>query len=161
MDALISQLFEKLGNRGWKLSTAESCTGGMIAARVTDAAGASEFFDRGFITYSNESKIDQLGVPAYLIDDHGAVSSEVASAMARGVLEKSEAEIALSVTGIAGPGGGTTAKPVGLVYIGVATWEHTETYTHNFSGDRAAIRMQATTTAIKHAIETLSGPAKS
>ncbi|NBX65646.1 MAG: CinA family protein [Proteobacteria bacterium] len=153
MDELISNLFKKLKAKGWMLATAESCTGGLIAARITEVAGSSEYFDRGFVTYSNDSKTRQLGVPAVLIDDFGAVSKKVAEAMAKGALEHSNAQIAISVTGIAGPSGGSPEKPVGLVYIGVATWDRANVYEHRFSGDRAAIRAQTVAHALDYALE--------
>ena len=106
--------------RGLWLTLAESCTGGLIAARLTDIPGASAVFDRGFVTYSNAAKTELLGVEAALILRHGAVSEQVAMAMAEGALARSRADVALSVTGIAGPGGGTPAKPVGLVWFGLA-----------------------------------------
>lgn len=113
-------LLQELSRRGWRLTTAESCTGGMIAAAVTDLPGASAVFDRGFVTYSNAAKIDMLGVDAGLISDHGAVSTHVAQAMAVGALARSQADIAVSVTGIAGPGG-SEFKPEGRVCFGWAT----------------------------------------
>lgn len=100
------------------LATAESCTGGLIAALITEVPGSSAVFDRGFVTYSNDAKSEMLGIPASLIAQHGAVSPAVAAAMAAGVLDRSRASLAVSVTGIAGPGGGTAEKPVGLVYFG-------------------------------------------
>ena len=103
--------------------TAESCTGGLIAGALTENAGSSRVFERGFVTYSNEAKQEMLGVPAAILAAHGAVSAEVAEAMALGALEKSSAQLALSVTGIAGPDGGTTDKPVGLVHFAVAQTE--------------------------------------
>ncbi len=102
------------------LATAESCTGGLIAAILTEVPGSSDVVERGFVTYSNEAKTEMLGVPAALIEEHGAVSEAVAQAMATGALEHSRADIAVSVTGVAGPGGGTEAKPVGLVHFGAA-----------------------------------------
>jgi nicotinamide-nucleotide amidase len=99
--------------RGWMVATAESCTGGMIAAALTSVAGSSDVVDRGFVTYSNEAKMDMLGVPAALIAAHGAVSAEVAAAMAEGALTRSRAGVTVAVTGIAGPGGGSAEKPVG------------------------------------------------
>ncbi len=105
--------------KGFKIATAESCTGGLIAGLLTEIAGSSDVVDCGFVTYSNEAKEQMLGVPARLIRDHGAVSKEVAMAMAMGALLKSRANVAIAVTGIAGPGGGTAQKPVGLVYIAV------------------------------------------
>jgi len=126
---------------GTKLATAESCTGGMIAAALTEIAGSSDVFERGFVTYSNEAKTELLGVPAALIAAHGAVSSEVAAAMATGALARSRADMAVSVTGIAGPGGGSAAKPVGLVYIATARRGGAPAVErHVFPGDRAAIR---------------------
>lgn len=105
--------------RGSVVATAESCTGGLIAAALTDIAGSSAVVDRGFVTYSNEAKTEMLGVPEALIREHGAVSGPVASAMVSGALDNSAADLAVSVTGIAGPGGGSAEKPVGLVYIAV------------------------------------------
>jgi nicotinamide-nucleotide amidase len=103
--------------QGLKIATAESCTGGLLAALLTDIPGASHVFERGFVTYSNDAKCDLLGVSAALLASHGAVSDEVACAMAQGCLERSHADIAVSVTGVAGPGGGSAEKPVGLVYL--------------------------------------------
>jgi nicotinamide-nucleotide amidase len=127
------------------VATAESCTGGMIAAALTDIAGASDVVERGFVTYSNAAKTELLGVPAALIETHGAVSAEVAAAMAEGALARSAAGLALAVTGIAGPSGATPAKPVGLVYFGLTRrGGKTATERHVFAGDRAAIRAAAT-----------------
>ncbi len=153
MDELIAPLFKNLKAKGWLLATAESCTGGLIAARVTEVAGSSAFFDRGFVTYSNDAKTRQLGVPAALIDEFGAVSKEVAEAMAKGTLEHSEADITIAVTGIAGPTGGSDTKPVGLVYIAIATWDGAQVYEHRFSGDRTAVRAQTVAHAIEYATE--------
>ena len=114
-----------LSEKGKTLALAESCTGGRIADRVTNVSGSSAVFTHGFTTYSNEAKIQMLDVPAELIEAHGAVSEQVASAMAVGALKKSEADIAVSVTGIAGPTGGTEEKPVGTVWIAVATADQT------------------------------------
>jgi nicotinamide-nucleotide amidase len=126
---------------GKKLATAESCTGGGIAAALTEIAGSSDVFERGFVVYSNEAKTELLGVPTALIAAHGAVSEEVAAAMAAGALARSRADLALSVTGIAGPGGGTPTKPVGLVYIGCARrGDAPAVERHVFPGDRAAVR---------------------
>ena len=123
------------------LATAESCTGGLIAAALTAIAGSSEVVDRGFVTYSNESKTEMIGVPMPLIEAHGAVSQEVARAMAEGTLMRSRAAIALSVTGVAGPGGGSAEKPVGLVCFGLArTGQPTTSEQLVFPGDRTAIR---------------------
>jgi nicotinamide-nucleotide amidase len=106
--------------KGLRVATAESCTGGLVAAALTDIAGASDVFERGFVTYSNESKRDMLSVPSPLIERHGAVSAEVARAMALGALDRSLADIAVAVTGVAGPGGGSADKPVGLVHFACA-----------------------------------------
>jgi nicotinamide-nucleotide amidase len=129
---------------GLRIATAESCTGGLIAANLTDIPGSSDVFERGFVTYSNDSKTELLGVPADLIDENGAVSEPVAHAMAEGALARSRADIAVAVTGIAGPGGGSAEKPVGLVFIGTAKkGDRTIVQRHVFPGDRADIR-QAT-----------------
>lgn len=103
-----------------KLATAESCTGGLVAAAITDVPGSSAIFERGFVTYSNEAKMDSIGVASELLEKHGAVSAAVAAAMAEGALRHSRADVAVAITGIAGPGGATAAKPVGLVYLAVA-----------------------------------------
>jgi nicotinamide-nucleotide amidase len=119
-DALVRQaadLAAALRSAGLRLATAESCTGGLIAAVLTEVPGSSEVFDRGFVTYSNEAKTEQLGVGAGLIEHHGAVSGQVALAMAAGALRHSQANLAVAVTGIAGPGGGSGEKPVGLVHL--------------------------------------------
>jgi nicotinamide-nucleotide amidase len=115
-----AELLDACRSRGLKIATAESCTGGLIAAMLTEVPGSSEVFERGFVTYSNEAKTEQLGVPAEVIEMHGAVSEEVARAMAVGALRHSRADIAVAVTGVAGPGGGSAAKPVGLVHLAVA-----------------------------------------
>jgi nicotinamide-nucleotide amidase len=129
---------------GLMLATAESCTGGLIAGMLTGIAGSSDVVDRGFVTYSNQAKTEMLGVPAHLIEAVGAVSQEVAKAMAAGALAHSGAGIAVSVTGIAGPGGGSADKPVGLVWFGVARRDGTAiTDRQVFPGDRAAVRWAA------------------
>ncbi len=115
-----TEVIEKAKARGAIIVTAESCTGGLISAALTDVAGSSAAFDRGFVTYSNEAKADMLGVAADLIAAHGAVSADVAKAMAEGALKHSNATLSIAVTGIAGPGGGTAEKPIGLVYIASA-----------------------------------------
>lgn len=114
-------LLESARAKRLRLATAESCTGGLVAATLTEIAGASDVFDRGFVTYSNAAKCEMLGVAQSLIDAHGAVSAEVARAMAVGAIERSAADIAVAVTGIAGPGGGSAEKPVGLVHFACAT----------------------------------------
>ncbi len=127
----------------WMLSTAESCTGGMVAAGCTDLAGSSGWLERGFVTYSNSAKTQMLGVDAQLIASHGAVSEPVARAMAQGALLHSAAQVALAITGVAGPGGGSDAKPVGTVWFAFAgPWEVRSEVQH-FGGDRAAVRQGA------------------
>ena len=115
-----SAVLDLCARHGLKLATAESCTGGLIAAALTETPGSSRVFERGYVTYSNTAKIEDLGVPAELIDQHGSVSEEVARAMAKGALKAAGVDLALAVTGVAGPDGGTPQKPVGLVYIAAA-----------------------------------------
>jgi len=127
--------------RGWRIATAESCTGGLVAGTLTAVAGSSDVVDRGFVTYSNAAKTDMVGVPAETIAAHGAVSAEVAGAMASGALAHSLADVAVSCTGIAGPGGATPGKPVGLVYLGLARRDASGGIArHVFPGDRTAVR---------------------
>lgn len=132
------------------IATAESCTGGMVAAALTDIAGSSDVFERGFVTYSNEAKQEMLGVRSETLAAHGAVSSETAGEMALGALENSRAQIAISVTGIAGPSGGSLEKPVGLVWFAVASKpSHVEVQSRQFDqGSRSAIREAAVETAL-------------
>ena len=153
----VKVLTQALHRHSIMLTTAESCTGGMIAAAMTDMPGASAVFDRGFVTYSNEAKHEQLGIPMSLIEQFGAVSPEVAQAMAEGALNYSRADISVAVTGIAGPDGGTANKPVGTVYIS-SKWRnrHVIVRKYQFSGDRAAIREQAKEAACALAVELLS-----
>lgn len=130
--------------RGWMLATAESCTGGLIAATLTSIAGASDVVDCGFVTYSNSAKMELLGVPEAMLATHGAVSEAVVCAMATGALKRSRATIAVAVTGLAGPGGGSVEKPVGLVWFGLAQRGWTVSSERVvFSGDRDAVRMAA------------------
>jgi nicotinamide-nucleotide amidase len=132
------------------LATAESCTGGMVAAALTDIAGSSDVVERGFVTYSNAAKSELLGVPPLLVAAHGAVSGEVAAAMAAGTLVHAPVDLAVAVTGIAGPGGGSLAKPVGLVWFGIAAkGGAAKTESHVFPGDRAAVRRAATRRALE------------
>ncbi|MBS0517363.1 MAG: CinA family protein [Proteobacteria bacterium] len=135
--------------RGLKVVTAESCTGGLIAATLTAIAGSSDVVDRAFVTYSNEAKRDMIGVPWDMIMKHGAVSEPVATAMAQGALANSAADIAVSVTGIAGPGGGSAEKPVGLVHLAVCRKDFEPVAErHVFAGDRDNIRRSAVLTAL-------------
>lgn len=131
-----------------KLATAESCTGGLIAGLLTEIAGSSDVVDRGFITYSNAAKEQMLGVDAMLLKNKGAVSAEVALAMAQGALKKSKADIAIAVTGIAGPGGGTERKPVGLVYIAAARGDKALGHEYHFFGERSEVRLAAIRAAL-------------
>ena len=140
IEELVQQLAAKLIEKGWMLATAESCTGGMIAAACTDLAGSSQWFDRGFVTYSNEAKTEMLGVPAELIEKHGAVSEEVVRAMAEGAIRHSRAQVSIAVTGIAGPGGGSVEKPVGTVWVGVAIKDSTYSTLLKISGQRHKVR---------------------
>jgi len=136
-------LADVLRARGWKIATAESCTGGLVAAACTAVAGSSDWFERGFVTYSNEAKAELLGVPVALIAACGAVSAEVARAMAEGALARSHAQVALAVTGIAGPGGGSPAKPVGTVWVALAqAGGAARAELLQLAGDRAAVREQ-------------------
>lgn len=134
---------------GLKLATAESCTGGLVAGALTAIPGSSRVVERGFVSYTNEAKAELLGVPAALIAKHGAVSAHVARAMADGALAHSAAGIAISLTGIAGPEGGTDAKPVGLVYIGCARrGRETAVERHQFPGDRDTVRRASVVAAL-------------
>ncbi len=137
-----------LKQRRLKLAVAESCTGGLIGARITTIPGSSEYFERGAVTYSNTAKTEMLGVPAELIERHGAVSSEVAAAMAKGIRDAAKTDLGLSVTGIAGPGGGSEQKPVGLVWVGIAGKDGIKTADYRFLGDREQIRMKASQMAL-------------
>ncbi len=156
MQDLSRKVSEVLRRKNLKLATAESCTGGMVAAAITALSGASDVFERGFITYSNESKTELLQVPAKLISTHGAVSAEVAQAMAEGALKNSRADIAISITGIAGPDGGSAEKPVGMVHIGYALKNGKAGSVHNlFEGTREEIRKQSVSAALKIILENL------
>jgi nicotinamide-nucleotide amidase len=157
---LVAQLAEALNGRGWRMATAESCTGGLIAARCTDRAGSSVWFERGFVTYSNEAKTELLGVPAQAIAAEGAVSATVARAMAEGALQRSHAQVAVAVTGIAGPGGAVPGKPVGTVWMGWAVRQGTtiesaiqsDTRLLQLSGDRAEIRLATVQAALEQVL---------
>ena len=153
---LVEQLAAQLLQRQWLLATAESCTGGLIAGACTDVSGSSAWFERGFVTYSNAAKTELLGVPATLIDTHGAVSEAVAHAMAIGAVQHSPAQVAVAVTGVAGPTGGTAEKPVGLVWFGFALPGRVLTEKMNFAGDRAAVRAATVHHALRRLMELLS-----
>ena len=139
----VQAVADSLLRRQWMLATAESCTGGMVAAACTDLAGSSAWFERGFVTYSNAAKTQMLGVDTLLITSHGAVSEPVARAMAQGALRHSAAQVALAITGVAGPGGGSVAKPVGTVWFGFAGPWGVHSELQHFGGDRAAVRQAA------------------
>lgn len=154
---LTETLARALRQRGWKLATAESCTGGLITATCTGLSGSSDWLERGFVTYSNAAKTAQLGVPAALIAQHGAVSEPVVQAMAAGALDHSLAQVSVAVTGVAGPTGGSPEKPVGTVWFGWAFPGGVQTDCQHFSGERDAIRYAA----VRHAIQVLLDIARS
>ncbi|MBE7366818.1 CinA family protein [Ramlibacter sp. HM2] len=137
------------------LATAESCTGGMIAAACTDLAGSSQWFERGFVTYSNAAKSELLGVDAALIEQHGAVSEVVARAMAFGAVRQSRAQVSVAVTGVAGPSGGSAQKPVGTVWFGFSVDGQLTSETRRFEGDRAAVRQATVDHALRRLLELL------
>ena len=149
----VADLAKILQKKHWLMASAESCTGGMIAAACTDLAGSSNWFERGFVSYSNEAKTELLGVGADLIARHGAVSEEVARAMVQGALAHSRAQVAVAVTGVAGPGGGSAAKPVGTVWFGWATPAGVVSEMRRFEGDRASVR----SATVRHALLRLQG----
>jgi nicotinamide-nucleotide amidase len=150
---LCERIAQQLLARRWKLATAESCTGGLLAAACTELSGSSNWFERGFVTYSNEAKTDLLGVDANLIALHGAVSEVVARAMAFGAIRHSLAQASIAVTGIAGPTGGTPQKPVGTVWFGFQVDGQLTSETRQFDGDRAAVRAAAVTHALQRLLE--------
>ncbi len=145
---LCIQLADALRARGLMLATAESCTGGLIAGACTDLSGSSDWFERGFVTYSNAAKTELLGVPAALIEAHGAVSEPVARAMAEGAVAHSHAQLSVAVTGVAGPTGGSADKPVGTVWFGWSVNGSTHSECQRFDGDRAAVRAAT----VRHAL---------
>ena len=149
--SVCQQLASALQARGWMMATAESCTGGMIAARCTDLSGSSNWFERGFVTYSNAAKTELLGVPAALIAQHGAVSEAVACAMAQGAAERAPVQASVAVTGVAGPTGGSVDKPVGTVWLAWCVDGQVSSERMVFAGDRAAVR-EAT---VHHALQGL------
>lgn len=150
LERLAAELGESLKRRGWLVATAESCTGGWVAEAMTAIAGCSEWFDRGFVTYSGEAKQDMLGVPTATLAAHGEVSSDTAAAMANGALDHSRASLAVSITGIAGPTGGSPEKPVGTVWFGFAVQGDQVATRHRlFEGDRRSIRLQAVVFALE------------
>jgi nicotinamide-nucleotide amidase len=153
---LCAQLAQALLARGWKLVTAESCTGGMIAAACTDLGGSSNWFERGFVTYSNDAKVDSLGVDPALVEQHGAVSEVVARAMAFGAVRHSLAQVSVAVTGVAGPTGGSKEKPVGTVWFGFQVDGRLTSETRRFDGDRAAVRAATVQHALRRLLDLLA-----
>jgi nicotinamide-nucleotide amidase len=148
-------LADALLRHRWRLVSAESCTGGLIAAACTDLPGSSDWFERGFVTYSNDSKTEMLDVPAPTILQYGAVSEEVVRAMAQGALQRSRAQVALAVSGVAGPGGGSASKPVGTVWFAWSTPAGLQSQLQCFAGDRAAVRAAAVRHALKRLCDVL------
>ena len=158
METHVENIAAALLARRQTLATAESCTGGAVGAALTDLAGSSAWYLGGFVVYSNSLKTRLLGVPADLLAIHGAVSAQTAQAMAKGAREKTEADVAVAVTGIAGPGGGTPEKPVGLVYMAVAGPGGSTVRKHRFAGTRADIRAAAVEAALNHVLEAIAAP---
>ena len=154
---LAAQVGQALKAKGWMLVTAESCTGGWVGEAVTMVSGSSEWFERGFVTYTNRAKEEMLGVAHETLAAHGAVSEEVASEMAAGALGRSLADVAVAITGIAGPGGGSAEKPVGLVWF---AWAHrggpAQCRRFLFRGDRAAVREQSVAVALQGLVDLLA-----
>ncbi len=155
---LIAQLAALLLEKQLKIATVESCTGGLIAKSLTDLAGSSDWFERGFVTYSNAAKTEMTGVPESVISEYGAVSEAVASSMATGALRHSAADCSIAVTGVAGPAGGSPDKPVGTVWIAVAGNGQTLTQKYLFAGDREAIRQASMLQAIQNLLQILKIP---
>src|SRR5487761_807311 len=155
LHALAETVLARCRARQWLVGVAESCTGGLVSAALTDIPGSSDVVDRGFVTYSDRAKAELLGVPVPILVQHGAVSAETAAAMAQGVLAKSKVDLAVAVTGIAGPGGGNATKPVGLVWFGVMRrGAEPRIERQVFAGDRAAVRAAATRRALELLAET-------
>ena len=154
LDAEVLALGDALRRRGWRLASAESCTGGLIAAACTAVPGSSDWFERGFVSYSNAAKSEMLGVDAGLIAAHGAVSEAVVRAMAEGAVQRAGVDLGVAVTGIAGPGGATPGKPVGTVWLGLA-WRdaagsvQVQAERLQWAGDRAAVREQTVRLALR------------
>lgn len=154
--ALAESIVTICTGKSLRLATAESCTGGLISACLTEIPGSSAVLDRGFVVYSNRAKHELLGVPAALLERHGAVSKQVASAMAAGALQRSGTNIAIAVTGVAGPSGGTAAKPVGLVHLALASDERVREVRAVFEGDRHAVRSATLDRALAMILDAVS-----
>ena len=157
MRALATRVGQRLKAKKRRLVSAESCTGGWVAQAVTSIAGSSAWFERGFVTYSNEAKRELLGVKAATLRKHGAVSEETAREMARGALARSRGTLALAVTGIAGPGGGSREKPVGMVCFAWMDRKKLRSETRHFSGNRDGVRRKSVIRALQGVLETLAG----
>mgnify|MGYP001580333040 CR=1 FL=1 len=158
LGTLVAAVGAKLRARGWMLTTAESCTGGWVAQAVTAVAGSSDWFERGFVTYSDAAKQEMLGVSARTLAAHGAVSEQTAREMAIGALAHSRAQVALAITGIAGPGGGSPEKPVGMVcFAWAATGDKISAQTRQFEGDRESVREQSVIAALQGLAQLLEG----
>jgi nicotinamide-nucleotide amidase len=145
LDRVLGDLIRE---EGWRVGTAESCTGGLLASRITDVPGSSDYFDGGVVCYSNQAKVEWLGVPRELIEAHGAVSEPVAQAMAEGVRVRAMVDVGIGITGIAGPGGGTADKPVGTVAVALVTPTAAQVRTFQFVGDREQVKFQSTQAAM-------------
>ena len=158
IDALAAELGSLLAARKWRVTAAESCTGGLVAGAITSVAGSSGWFDQSYVTYSNEAKSERLGVDPRLIASHGAVSEPVAEAMAAGALAAAKADLAVAITGIAGPGGAVAGKPVGTVCLAWAAGDGAiEAQTRHFDGDRTAVRRASVAAALEGLIERVRG----
>lgn len=155
-ESLLNTISNKLKKKNLSIATAESCTGGLLAHLLTNISGSSEYFERGVVTYSNISKIELLGIPKETIKEYGAVSEETAKAMAIGIKERSNVDIGISTTGIAGPTGGTKEKPVGLVYIGIATSKNTQVKRFIFSEKRVQNKERACNETLKFLLDTIN-----
>ena len=159
LETLAAQVGERLLRRGFMLVTAESCTGGWVSQSITSVSGSSQWFDRGFVTYSNAAKVELLGVSPTALDQYGAVSEPVVRAMAEGALRHSHAQVAVAVSGIAGPGGGSLEKPVGTVYLAWAgNGMETRSHSQLFMGNREAVRSQAVAAVLDGLLDLLRDP---
>lgn len=153
LQAQVLALGDALRTRGWRIAAAESCTGGLVAAACTSVAGSSDWFERAFVTYSNEAKVQMLGVPAGLIERHGAVSEEVVRAMLAGALARAPVQLAMAVTGIAGPAGAVPGKPVGTVWLAWGSADRTMAQRLQLGGDRASVRAASVRAALSHLLD--------
>jgi len=153
---LVAALAQALRARGWRMATAESCTGGLVAAACTELPGSSDWFERGFVTYSNQAKTDLLGVPQALLAELGAVSQPVAAAMAEGALRQAPVQLAVAITGIAGPGGAVPGKPVGTVWLGWGVAGDIRTERLQLAGDRAQVRAASVRAALERLLHMLT-----